>query len=217
MAEVILAVGARYGSVVLVHSLGNPGNMWLVHCDCGGTAEYRASDLSRGRRKTCGHCMAVRFARGVGYCTKCKLEKPVAQFQARPSRGPTALRSWCNECCALELRESYRKDLDFSRARRRHYERANGRSPDRKPQSYALDPAKHLAHAAVSRALQKGILVRPVCCERCGATGRVEGHHDDYTRQLDVLWLCTMCHRARHAELKAVGRDPAETAQRKAS
>lgn len=51
------------------------------------------------------------------------------------------------------------------------------------------------AHNAVSRAIRKGSLQRG-CCFVCGAL-EVEAHHPDYSRLLDVVWLC----RKHHAEV----------------
>jgi len=50
------------------------------------------------------------------------------------------------------------------------------------------------------QAIARGKLTRQPC-EACGATP-VEAHHDDYSRPLDVRWLCTPCHRAHHAAQK---------------
>lgn len=55
------------------------------------------------------------------------------------------------------------------------------------------------ARQAVADALRRGKLVRPAACERCGQIGRVVGHHHDYTRRLDVAWLCAICHQAVHS------------------
>ena len=52
------------------------------------------------------------------------------------------------------------------------------------------------ANAKLRYAIRKGWIVRPDHCERCGATGRIEGAHHDYDRPLDVRWLCVSCHRA---------------------
>jgi hypothetical protein len=60
------------------------------------------------------------------------------------------------------------------------------------------DPAKAKAHAAVTKAIREGRLVRPPACEECGATGRIEGHHPDYALPLVVEWLCSTCHHTRH-------------------
>jgi hypothetical protein len=45
-------------------------------------------------------------------------------------------------------------------------------------------------------ALSKGELVRGEC-EVCG-NPKVDGHHEDYSRPLDVLWLCRRHHRQLH-------------------
>jgi len=54
------------------------------------------------------------------------------------------------------------------------------------------------AHSAVTGARQRGKLT-PKPCNQCGADKRVDAHHDDYTKPLDVVWLCRKCHRKLHA------------------
>lgn len=39
-------------------------------------------------------------------------------------------------------------------------------------------------------------------CEKCGAFP-AEAHHEDYSRPLDVTWLCKSHHSRRHVELRA--------------
>ena len=51
------------------------------------------------------------------------------------------------------------------------------------------------AHNAVARALRKGTLVRQPC--RCG-NPRSEAHHPDYSKPLEVEWLCRRCHAEDH-------------------
>jgi ribosomal protein S27AE len=48
----------------------------------------------------------------------------------------------------------------------------------------------------VYAAIKKGLLTRPDTCTRCGLSGFIEAAHSDYTRPLDVTWLCRPCHRA---------------------
>jgi len=43
-------------------------------------------------------------------------------------------------------------------------------------------------------------------CEVCGDT-KSEGHHEDYSKPLEVIWLCREHHLLRHAELKEVQND----------
>ena len=54
------------------------------------------------------------------------------------------------------------------------------------------NPEKYKAHCKVTYALKKGTLTKGVC-EECG-TDVVEAHHDDYTKPLEVRWLCAKHH-----------------------
>jgi hypothetical protein len=56
------------------------------------------------------------------------------------------------------------------------------------------------ASALVGKAIRNGQLVKGPCSV-CGATERVEGHHEDYSKPLEVVWLCKLHHRRRHAEI----------------
>jgi len=51
------------------------------------------------------------------------------------------------------------------------------------------------AHAAVAKAKREGVLVQG-SCEFADETcyGRIEAHHDDYDKPLDVRWLCVRHH-----------------------
>lgn len=52
------------------------------------------------------------------------------------------------------------------------------------------------AVAAFNKALRAGGLVRQPCVI-CGEP-KSHGHHEDYARPLDVVWLCAIHHRWRH-------------------
>lgn len=55
------------------------------------------------------------------------------------------------------------------------------------------------ARMVAARARRSGRLV-PTPCVECGAH-EVHGHHGDYTRPLDVVWLCSGCHGKEHGKL----------------
>ena len=61
-------------------------------------------------------------------------------------------------------------------------------------------PEKHAARAAVKRALKDGRLVR-MPCEECGEKV-THGHHPDYSKQLEVKWLCIKHHYEQHRKYK---------------
>jgi hypothetical protein len=62
-----------------------------------------------------------------------------------------------------------------------------------------VTPAR--ARTALNQAVKRGEVVRPRVCSRCERAGRIVGHHVDYDRPLDVVWLCLSCHRAEHERL----------------
>lgn len=58
------------------------------------------------------------------------------------------------------------------------------------------NPLKKLAHDAVGYAIRTGKLERKPC-EKCG-NPKSQGHHEDYSKLLDVKWLCASCHKKEH-------------------
>ena len=56
---------------------------------------------------------------------------------------------------------------------------------------------RRAAHRAVTRAIKNGTLV-PEPCKICGKSQRVEAHHPDYDKPLQVDWLCSAHHREKH-------------------
>lgn len=57
------------------------------------------------------------------------------------------------------------------------------------------------AHKEIYRALRAGEIVEK-SCEKCGAQ-KAEAHHPDYTKPLDVEWLCRRHHAAVHYPRRA--------------
>jgi hypothetical protein len=53
------------------------------------------------------------------------------------------------------------------------------------------------AHNKVHYAIKVGRLRRPARCERCGRPSKkIDAHHEDYARPLDVKMVCPTCHSA---------------------
>ena len=62
----------------------------------------------------------------------------------------------------------------------------------------AYHRAQMAAGRAVLKAVAAGTLVRPASCSRCGGGKRIEAHHPDYSKPLEVMWLCRRCHYHEH-------------------
>lgn len=62
-------------------------------------------------------------------------------------------------------------------------------------------PTHESARRKVAYAVKYGHLEKRPCVE-CGNPDS-NGHHEDYDRPLDVVWLCRGCHDAEHARIKA--------------
>jgi hypothetical protein len=135
-------------------------------------------------------------------CFKCKAIKPLEEFYKHPMMADGRLNK-CKECTKRDSNKHRSDNLEKVRA----YDRQRGKTPKRIALSVELtkswraeDKRRQVAHNKVRRAIIKGLLVRQ-SCQRCG-NAKTEGHHEDYDKPLDVMWLCTPCHKQRHKELK---------------
>lgn len=68
------------------------------------------------------------------------------------------------------------------------------------------------ARRVFAHAKRNGLVTPPPTCALCGrrgprsGSGRIEGHHEDYRKPLDVVWLCTCCHSIRHRQMRSARR-----------
>lgn len=65
---------------------------------------------------------------------------------------------------------------------------------------FSCPPSRKVAQLMVTAAIASGELKKKPCCI-CGSTGRVEAHHEDYSKPNVIAWLCPKDHRERHKEL----------------
>ena len=59
-------------------------------------------------------------------------------------------------------------------------------------------PEKQRARELLKRAVLIGFLIKPKNCLECDEKKNIQGHHEDYEKPLEVVWLCTVCHSKRH-------------------
>lgn len=104
-----------------------------------------------------------------------------------------------------EANADYYREYDEARAnlphrvaaRQAYADTPEGRAAGNRAKRSYLDrnPVKRAAHIAVGNALRDGKLKRQPC-EVCGAIA--QAHHCDYSKPLDVRWLCTKHHAEWH-------------------
>lgn len=63
--------------------------------------------------------------------------------------------------------------------------------------------AKHLARVRLGQAKRRGIIIQLPCAD-CGSNDS-QAHHEDYSKPLEVDWLCRDCHGRRHGGLQFGG------------
>jgi hypothetical protein len=137
-------------------------------------------------------------------CIRCGAAKPLTEFYTHPRMADGHLNK-CKDCTCSDAAVAYARKMadpvavDAERARGREKHRRlysvgkNWQSP-----ASAVEQKRH-ANIALNNAVRDGRVEKPRACGACGTPGRVQGHHTDYAKPLDVEWLCAKCHRARHA------------------
>ncbi len=136
-------------------------------------------------------------------CAGCGQDKFADGFY--PDRSSRS--GFCRLCKACtKARHSTPEFMAKTRERVRQWRILNPRIP--KPRvtraRVTLDPAvarqRYLARGILRKAVQDNRIVKPGVCSDCGsATERMElhGHHEDYSKPLEVAWLCRKCHNRR--------------------
>lgn len=83
-----------------------------------------------------------------------------------------------------------------------------------RPRDYTAEGRrKQRARGQVDDLVRRGKIVKPRHCERCGTQTKLQAHHTDYNRPLDVQWLCQGCHSWTHRAANAGASVIAESAR----
>lgn len=138
-------------------------------------------------------------------CRSCEKDLSVEAFYA-------SNKSKCKDCVRAAVKANRAEKVDyykeFDRQRGSLPHRVEARREYQKTEAYrdshrksvakqlAEHPERRSARVAVGNAVRDGRLEKQPCFT-CGSS-KVEAHHADYSRPLDVVWLCRTHHRAAH-------------------
>ena len=115
-------------------------------------------------------------------CNDCNQDLPSEAFYM-------SLRTTCKECQKAKMVGIYQRP---------EYKKRNARR-QREWRGIPENGAKHDARLAVRAAVKAGNIIKPDACVVCGSDKDIQGHHEDYTKPLEVAWLCRDCHANYHA------------------
>jgi hypothetical protein len=114
-------------------------------------------------------------------CSVCGEEKPWSEYHKdRTTKSGHDHR--CKPCKRRLRQEHYKKPEVKARA-------AKNMSVYRKK-----NKDKVQARNKVHYHIKVGNMTRPTHCSKCKAECYPEAHHEDYSKPLDVTWLCNSCH-----------------------
>jgi hypothetical protein len=143
-------------------------------------------------------------------CRKCGEEKEISSFYKHKKMLDGHL-NICIDCVKGRINAHREANLD----RIREYDRLRGKTQKRIELSKAYQktdagkeshkkalkkyketyPLRYAAKVIFGNALRDGVVLRQPCII-CGE--KAEGHHPDYSRPLDVVWLCKKHHMDAH-------------------
>jgi hypothetical protein len=131
-------------------------------------------------------------------CIECAENKAADAYYAHPQMASGHV-NVCKDCHKRRMRIRSRTNPAVQ-----EYDRARAKTPERKAKVKAYlksyneqFPLAVRARGLVNKAVRSGKLVKQPC-EFC-ARADVHAHHRDYSKPLEVIWLCPKCHHRLHA------------------
>ena len=64
----------------------------------------------------------------------------------------------------------------------------------RMKESKLQEPKKYKSRYQFCNAVKLGKITRPTHCQMCNKEALVHGHHEDYDKPFEVIWVCSGCH-----------------------
>lgn len=132
-------------------------------------------------------------------CFKCNIEKPLAEFYVHKMMADRHLNK-CKDCTKKDVHEHRKNNIEkirqYDRDRTRLQHRIRMREEYYKKYSVSEPDKVRAVNLANNAIRDKKIAKKP--CEVCGATERIEKHHTDYSKPLEVVFLCSKHHKKAH-------------------
>jgi len=124
-------------------------------------------------------------------CICCGIEKELIDFYKHSQMADGHLNK-CKACC-IEY-EKARRIYDPVAVCTIEKRKARPNATNRCRSWRANNPEKYRAQNKLNNAIRDHKISRPIICDICGGGGVIHAHHTDYSRPLDVIWLCARCH-----------------------
>lgn len=133
-------------------------------------------------------------------CFKCGELKPLSEFYKHKATKDGYLNK-CKECTKKDTHNNYIKNKDYYKDYEHSIQRINSRR--RRANKYLKKhrknfPEKDKARRLLNQTIRNNKIIRPGKCSKCNKICIPDAHHEDYSRPLDVVWLCRQCHRQLH-------------------
>jgi hypothetical protein len=132
-------------------------------------------------------------------CFKCGIIKELESEFYKHARMAGGYLNKCIECTKKDSRD---REILCGKQRYLEYKEGKGQTPKEKERlleaqrrGRTKNPEKAKARNAVSNALRDGKIIRYPC--NCGNI-KSQAHHKDYSKLLEIDWLCRKCHLAEH-------------------
>lgn len=151
--------------------------------------KYKSRKGKIMHQNVCKACRAVYVHNHYVNNRELYLSRSKAQKDRNPKKYKEYLKAYYRE--HREERKS--KDREYAMSHREHINAYH-----RYWRSLPQNSIKKDAWKMVQLALKFNILVRPDTCSKCGVKCKPEAHHPDYSKPLDVIWLCKSCHENVH-------------------
>lgn len=134
-------------------------------------------------------------------CFKCNEIKPLTDFYAQPKMSDGRVNK-CKACTCDDVRKNRRMKFEYYSEYEKHRYELNERRRKKLAETSRAwrdkNPEAYKAHNKVNNAVRDGRLKKENCLF-CGSDEKIHAHHNDYSKPLEVIWLCTKCHHRMHA------------------